>query len=144
MKNLDFAYIAAELGKNLLAPEAMNCVAPDTGNIEVLERVGTQEEKAKWLKPLLNGEIRSAYATTEPNVASTEHGVAGRGTARFDLVQDALFFRLAPCQPQSGASLRWLPGNRSLGLLSMVESRLRHSLVSVSRYVNRSWKSHKE
>ncbi|MGY4157915.1 acyl-CoA dehydrogenase [Bradyrhizobium sp. USDA 4461] len=72
MKNLDFAYIAAELGKNLLAPETMNCGAPDTGNMEVLERVGTPEQKDKWLKPLLNGEIRSAYAMTEPNVASSD------------------------------------------------------------------------
>ncbi|WFU31425.1 acyl-CoA dehydrogenase family protein [Bradyrhizobium brasilense] len=72
MKNLDFAYIAAELGKDLLAPETMNCAAPDTGNMEVLERVGTPEQKEKWLKPLLNGEIRSAYAMTEPQVASSD------------------------------------------------------------------------
>ncbi|SPP98297.1 acyl-CoA dehydrogenase family protein [Bradyrhizobium vignae] len=72
MKNLDFAYIAAELGKDLLAPETVNCAAPDTGNMEVLERVGTPEQKDKWLKPLLNGEIRSAYAMTEPDVASSD------------------------------------------------------------------------
>ncbi|HEX9589882.1 MAG TPA: acyl-CoA dehydrogenase family protein, partial [Bradyrhizobium sp.] len=72
LKNLDYAYIAAELGKNPLASETMNCSAPDTGNMEVLERVGTPAQKAKWLKPLLNGEIRSAYAMTEPNVASSD------------------------------------------------------------------------
>jgi acyl-CoA dehydrogenase len=72
LKNLDYAYIAAELGKNPLASETMNCSAPDTGNMEVLERVGTKEQKEKWLKPLLNGEIRSAYAMTEPNVASSD------------------------------------------------------------------------
>jgi acyl-CoA dehydrogenase len=72
LKNLDYAYIAAELGKNPLASETMNCSAPDTGNMEVLERVGTREQKEKWLKPLLNGEIRSAYAMTEPNVASSD------------------------------------------------------------------------
>src|SRR6476469_8132129 len=72
LSNLDYAYIAAELGKNPLASESMNCSAPDTGNMEVLERVGTKEQKEKWLKPLMNGEIRSAYVMTEPNVASSD------------------------------------------------------------------------
>ena len=72
LKNLDYAYIAVELGKNSLASECMNCSAPDTGNMEVLERVGTPAQKEKWLKPLLNGEIRSAYAMTEPNRASSD------------------------------------------------------------------------
>ena len=72
LKNLDYAYIAAELGKSPLSSESLNCSAPDTGNMEVLERVGTPEQKEKWLKPLLNGEIRSAYAMTEPNLASSD------------------------------------------------------------------------
>ncbi len=72
LSNLDYAYIAAELGKSPLAPETLNCSAPDTGNMEVLERVGTREQKDKWLKPLLAGEIRSAFAMTEPNVASSD------------------------------------------------------------------------
>ena len=72
LNNLDYAYIAAELGKCPLASESLNCSAPDTGNMEVLERVGTPEQKEKWLKPLLNGEIRSAYAMTEPNLASSD------------------------------------------------------------------------
>jgi len=72
LNNLDYAYIAAELGKAPMASEVMNCSAPDTGNMEVLERVGTHEQKERWLKPLLNGEIRSAYAMTEPNVASSD------------------------------------------------------------------------
>ncbi len=72
LKNLDYAYIAAELGKNPLASQCLNCSAPDTGNMEVLERVGTPDQKEKWLKPLLNGEIRSAFAMTEPDLASSD------------------------------------------------------------------------
>ncbi len=72
LKNLDYAYIAAELGKSPLASECLNCSAPDTGNMEVIERVGTPEQKARWLKPLLSGDIRSCYAMTEPNLASSD------------------------------------------------------------------------
>ena len=72
LTNLDYAYIAAELGKNPLASQSLNCSAPDTGNMEVLERVGTEAQKEKWLKPLLAGEIRSAYAMTEPAHASSD------------------------------------------------------------------------
>jgi acyl-CoA dehydrogenase len=72
LSNLDYAYIAIELGKSPLASESLNCSAPDTGNMEVLERVGTPEQKERWLEPLLRGEIRSAYAMTEPNLASSD------------------------------------------------------------------------
>lgn len=72
LSNLDYAYIANELGKNSLASETLNCSAPDTGNMEVLERVGTPAQKEQWLKPLLNGEIRSAFAMTEPGLPSSD------------------------------------------------------------------------
>ena len=72
LSNLDYAYIAFELGKNPLASQTLNCSAPDTGNMEVLERVGTAEQKEKWLKPLLAGEIRSCFGMTEPHVASSD------------------------------------------------------------------------
>ncbi|GAA1827257.1 acyl-CoA dehydrogenase family protein [Pseudonocardia ailaonensis] len=77
LSNLDYAYIAFELGKNPLAPECLNCNAPDTGNMEVLERVGTPEQRRDWLEPLLDGRIRSAFAMTEPDLASSDaHNIA--------------------------------------------------------------------
>ena len=72
MSNLDYAYVAFELGKTRLGSECLNCSAPDTGNMEVLSQVGTQEQKERWLEPLLAGQIRSAYAMTEPDLASSD------------------------------------------------------------------------
>jgi len=130
LNNLEYAPLAEVMGRSLIAPEVFNCNAPDTGNMEVLGQYGSPAQQERWLKPLLSGQIRSAFAMTEPEVASSDAtNIATRITRDGDdyLVDGHKWWTSGACDPR--CSLFIVMGVTNAG----AETHRRHAMILVPR-----------
>jgi len=130
LNNLEYAPLAEVMGRSLIAPEVFNCNAPDTGNMEVLGQYGSPAQQERWLKPLLSGQIRSAFAMTEPEVASSDAtNIATRITRDGDdyLVDGHKWWTSGACDPR--CSLFIVMGVTNAG----AEPHRRHAMILVPR-----------
>lgn len=128
--NLEYGLMAEYLGKSRTASEAVNCAAPDTGNMEVFAKYGTEAQKRQWLKPLMDGEIRSAFLMTEPDIASSD-----ASNIEMSMKREGNYWVLnGSVSEDPQCSDIWADGNRNGGLAVLVTQDAR-SILSWPRVI---------